>query len=94
MLDMMSLQMLLLVAALGLMAAFLVGSAVHGVMGAQGFGPLGNTLILASGFVIGVAGMQQAGYFLSLDLLTVVAIASAFALLFLTALFKRVFLRV
>lgn len=92
--DMMSLQMLLLVSALGLMVAFLVGSAMHGVMGAQGFGPLGNTLILASGFVLGIFGVDQAGYFLTLDVLTAVAVASAFCFLFLTAFAKRVLLRV
>ena len=90
----MSMQMLMLVAALGLMAGFIVGHAMHGVMGEQGFGPFGNTLVLASGFVLGVSGPRGSGLSPPVDVLTAYSIAAAFFVLFVTTLFKRFLLRV
>ncbi len=90
----MSIQMLMLVAALGLMAGFIVGHAMHGVMGDQGFGPFGNTLVLASGFVLGISGLEKLGLSPPVDMLTAYAISAAFAVLFVTAVFKRFVLRI
>lgn len=90
----MSSQMLMLVAALGLMGGFIVGHAMHGIMGDQGFGPFGNTLVLASGFVLGISGVERSGLSPTIDILTAYAIAAAFTVLFATALFKRFVLRV
>ncbi len=90
----MSLQMLMLVASLGLMAGFIVGHAMDGIMGGQGFGPLGNTLILASGFVLGASGVQNTGLYSSIDVLTAYSIAAAFLVLLATAVVKRYVLRV
>jgi len=90
----MTIQMLMLVAALGLMAGFIVGHAMDGVMGDQGFGPFGNTLVLASGFVLGVSGLERWGLSPRIDSLTAYSIAAAFFLLFLTVVFKRFVLRV
>ena len=92
--DVMPLQMLLLVGGLGLMVTFVVGSAMHGVIGEMGFGPLGNTLILASGFVLAIAVVNYLGDVLSLNALTASAISGAFVLLFLMMVVKRFLLRV
>lgn len=90
----MSIQMLMLVAALGLMAGFIVGHAMHGIMGDQGFGPLGNTLVLGSGFVLGMSSVERAGMTSSVDVMTAYSIAAAFSVLLATAAFKRFVLRV
>lgn len=83
-----------IVGAFGLMAAFLVGQAMHGIMHDQGFGVLGNALVLASGFVFGLSATDRLGYASAgIDGLTAIAIGTAFLALMLLAFIKRFILR-
>ena len=94
MLDGFSSQFVLVVGAFGLMAAFLVGQAMHGIMRDQGFGVFGNALVLASGFIVGLSAAGRLGYgSAGVDRLTVIAVAAAFCSLMLLAFIKRFILR-
>jgi hypothetical protein len=92
--DGVSSEFFFVVGAFGLMAAFLVGQVMHGIMHDQGFGVLGNALVLASGFVIGLAAIDRLGYgSAGVDRLTAIAIGAAFGVLVLLAFVKRFVLR-
>lgn len=87
-------EFVLVVGALGLMAAYIIGQVMHGVMGEQGLGGFGNAVVLACGFALGVAAAGRFGYgAIGLDRLTVLAIGAAFAALLLAAIVKRLLLR-
>jgi len=87
----MSWDMILYFVALSMAASFFVGNAMDSVLGALGFGPLGNMVVLLSGFVIGlkVVDVVVFGHVPSAMIIPA-AIAVSFAILFLLAMFKRV----
>lgn len=69
--------------------AFMLGMALDGVMGEDGFGATGNMLVITSGFFLAVYVANSWGVRLN-DLTTAVGtgLAGAFAMLFLLALAK------
>ncbi len=75
------------------MAGFLVGQAMHSLMGRQGFGAFGNMIILAIGFYLGLTlhDHSNLGYS-ALEVRFAIGIAGAFLSLFAAALLKRVLL--
>jgi hypothetical protein len=42
--------------------SYLFGLALDGVMGGEGFGPLGNTVIITAGFFLGIFAANSYGY--------------------------------
>jgi len=83
-------EMVLYFAALSVAASFFVGNAMDSVLGALGFGPLGNMIVLLAGFVIGLnlVDVIPFGHVPSAMIIPA-AIGVSFAILFLLALFKR-----
>lgn len=83
-------DMILYFVALSIAASFFVGNAMDSVLGALGFGPLGNMLVLLAGFIIGLnlVDVIPFGHVPSAMIIPV-AIAAAFAVLFLLAIIKR-----
>jgi len=83
-------EMVLYFAALCIAASFFVGNAMDSVLGALGFGPLGNMMVLLAGFVIGlnVVDIIPFGRVPSAMIIPA-AIGVSFSVLFLGALFKR-----
>ena len=83
-------QMFFYFAALSVAAAFFVGNAMDSVLGALGFGPLGNMIVLLAGFFIGLnlVGAIPFGHVPSAMVIPA-AIGVSFATLFLLALLKR-----
>ncbi|EDQ33150.1 hypothetical protein HPDFL43_16781 [Hoeflea phototrophica DFL-43] len=76
--------------ALSSAAAFFVGNAMNTLLGEQGFGVLGNMLVLLAGFAV---GLQVVDYLpigrIPQIMVIPAAAAGAFALLFCLAVIKR-----
>lgn len=82
-------------AILAFMAAFFVGQGMNAVMGRQGFGVFGNTIILSVGFFIGLHASELMRVRISgLEGFFAVGIAGAFVSLMLLTLLKRFFLSI
>ena len=83
-------DMVLYFVALSVAASFFVGNAMDSVLGALGFGSLGNMIVLLAGFVVGlnVVDMIPFGRIPSAMILPA-AIAVSFAILLLLAILKR-----
>ncbi|MBC7284512.1 hypothetical protein, partial [Hoeflea sp.] len=83
-------EMVLYFAGLSIAASFFVGNAMDSVLGALGFGPLGNMIVLVAGFAIGlnVVDIIPFGQVPSAMIIPA-AIGVSFSILFLLALFKR-----
>lgn len=80
---------------ISIIVAFFIGNAMNSILGSQGFGVVGNMLVLLSGFMLG---------FYYIDLLPAhlipqtyaipAAVAAAFVILFLLALIKKMVQRI
>lgn len=90
MFDGVSSDMMLYFMALAVAASFFVGNAMDSVLGALGFGPLGNMIVLLAGFIIGlnVVDLIPFGHIPSAMIIPA-AIAVSFAILLLLAILKR-----
>ena len=87
-LDLDPLWLVLAVTAVAVVS-MIFGSALDALMGDDGFGPIGNMLVLTSGFFIAVAGANRLGYgFDELAAACGVGLAGAFAALTGLALLK------
>ena len=85
-----SADMKLIYVAIAAMAAFFVGNAMDAVLGSQGFGVVGNMLVLLSGFAVGLNIVHRLpGGLVVGPMVMPAAIAFAFAMLFMLALIKR-----
>jgi len=83
-------DMVLYFMALSIAASFFVGNAMDSVLGALGFGPLGNMIVLLAGFFIGLNVVDAIPFGrVPSALIIPAAIAVSFSILFLLALFKR-----
>tara|TARA_R110002020_G_scaffold121810_6_gene276836 strand:+ start:2003 stop:2290 length:288 start_codon:yes stop_codon:yes gene_type:complete len=83
-------DMMLYFVALSVAASFFVGNAMDSVLGALGFGPLGNMIALLVGFIIGLNVVDLIPFGLVPSAMLIpAAIAVSFAILLLLAIFKR-----
>tara|TARA_R110002012_G_scaffold53006_1_gene136213 strand:+ start:269 stop:556 length:288 start_codon:yes stop_codon:yes gene_type:complete len=86
----MSLEITLLVLAFAAAASFFIGNAMNSLLGANGFGVLGNMMILFFGFLLGRNLVQALPYrTMEADFHLPSAIGFAFAVLMLLAVIKR-----
>lgn len=71
------------------MLSYLFGLALDGVMGAEGFGPLGNMVIITAGFFLGIFSANSYGIFLeNLTVATGAGLTGAFVSLGVLAVCK------
>jgi hypothetical protein len=81
-------------AILALMGGFLVGQAMDAVMGRQGFGALGNMIVLAAGFYLGLMAYEATRMPMdATEIRFAAGIASGFGSLFFLAVVKRILMR-
>ena len=95
MLGGLSIEWSMIFAVLALMGGFVVGQGMHAVMGPQGFGSVGNMIVLATGFYIGLMGFE-ATHLPSdaLELRFAFGVGGAFLSLFVLAVLKRILIRI
>ncbi|WP_422371624.1 hypothetical protein [Hoeflea sp.] len=76
--------------AVSVAASFFVGNAMNTLLGEQGFGVVGNMLVLLTGFAVGlnIVDYMPIGRVPSIMVIPAAA-AVAFAILFVLAVFKR-----
>ncbi|MEL6920129.1 MAG: hypothetical protein AAFO77_03770 [Pseudomonadota bacterium] len=69
---------------------FFIGSAMHGVLGDEGFGPIGNMIVLMLGAIVAGLGIEYTPYRFISDPTTmaVIMVSGAFITLSLLVLFK------
>lgn len=80
-------------AVLALMAGYLVGQAMDGVMGRLAFGPIGNMVILTVGFYLGLMLFERSRLAGGIELHFVAGVSAAFLCLVILATLKRLVLR-
>jgi len=86
----MSLEISLLVLGFACAASFFIGNAMNSLLGASGFGVIGNMMILFFGFLLGRNLVQTLPYrTMDADFHLPTAIGFAFAALLLLAVVKR-----
>ena len=91
----MSLEMTLTMLAIAAAASFFLGNAMNSLLGAMGFGVLGNMLILFFGYLLGRSILVKLPYrTVAPEFHLPTAIGCAFAVLFLLVLLKRVMQKV
>ena len=91
----MSMEMTLAALAIAAAASFFIGNAMNSILGAMGFGVLGNMLILFFGYLIGRSILMKLPYrTVAPEFHIPTAIGCAFAALFLLAVIKRVMQKV
>ena len=83
-------DMMMYFVALSVAASFFVGNAMDSVLGALGFGPLGNMIVLLAGFFLGLNAVDLIPFgHVPSAMIIPAAIAVSFAILLLLAVFKR-----
>ncbi|KGF69954.1 hypothetical protein LL06_07825 [Hoeflea sp. BAL378] len=83
-------DMMMYFVALSVAASFFVGNAMDSVLGALGFGPLGNMIVLLAGFFLGLNAVDLIPFGrVPSAMIIPAAIAVSFAILLLLAVFKR-----
>jgi hypothetical protein len=93
-LGQLSLEWLLIFIALALMAGFIIGQAMDAVMGRMGFGAVGNMVVLAAGFYLGIIAFTRLRVLSGgVEMQFATGLAAAFVCLFLLAALKRMMSR-
>jgi hypothetical protein len=69
--------------------SFIFGMALDGLLGSEGFGPIGNTVVVTSGFFLGIFAANFMGFqFYDLKTAAATGLCGAFACLGVLAMIK------
>jgi hypothetical protein len=69
--------------------SFIFGMALDGLLGAEGFGPIGNTVVVTAGFFLGIFAVNLYGiHFYDLKMAVATGLVGAFASLGILAAIK------